>query len=97
MSLPPGVELVSTTSRAISIASDGRSFSFVGTSGGGRMVYVRRLDQFEAAPIRGTDGATTSFFSPDSQSIGFVTSTGELRTVSLAGGLVANVVRKPGR
>ena len=55
------------------------------------MVYLRRLDQFEATPVRGTEGATTSFFSPQGQAIGFVNSAGELRTVSLVDGLVATV------
>lgn len=65
----------------------------MGTSGGGRFVYLRRLDQFDATPIRGTEGASTSFFSPDGQAIGFVTSAGELKTVSLVDGLVATVAK----
>jgi len=78
--------LYSSTSRTVAVAPDGKSFSFVGTSGGARMIYLRRLDRFEAMPIRGTEGATTSFFSPDGASIAFVTSAGELRTVSLTDG-----------
>jgi Tol biopolymer transport system component/tRNA A-37 threonylcarbamoyl transferase component Bud32 len=91
LNLPAGVELYSSTSRTVAVAPDGKSFSFVGTSGGARMIYLRRLDRFEAMPIRGTEGATTSFFSPDGASIAFVTSAGELRTVSLTDGLVVTV------
>jgi eukaryotic-like serine/threonine-protein kinase len=92
VNLPPGVELYSATSRTVAVAPDGKSFSFVGTSGGARLVYLRRLDRFDATAIRGTDGATSSFFSPDGQAIGFVTSAGELKTVSLADGLVVTTV-----
>ena len=91
INLPAGVELYSSTSRTVAVAPDGKSFMFVGTSGGARLLYLRRLDQFEAAPIRGTDGATVAFFSPDGSSIGFVTSAGELRTVSLADSLLVTV------
>jgi eukaryotic-like serine/threonine-protein kinase len=93
VNLPAGVELYSATSRTVAVAPDGKSFSFVGTSGGTRMLYLRRLDRFDATSIRGTDGATTSFFSPDGQAIGFVTSAGELRTISLVDGLVTTVAK----
>jgi Tol biopolymer transport system component len=91
VNLPSGVELYSSTSRTVAVAPDGKSFSFIGTSGGSRLLYLRRLDQFEATPIRGTEGATVAFFSPDSSSVGFVTSAGELRTISLADGVLVNV------
>jgi hypothetical protein len=44
-------------------------------------------------PVRGTEGATTSFFSPDGRAIGFATSAGELRTASLTDGLVTTAAR----
>ena len=56
--------------------------------------YVDRFDRFDASPVRGTDGATTSFFSPDGQKIGFVSSAGELKTVSLIDGLVVTLARE---
>ena len=56
---------------------------------GSRQIYLRRLDQFEATPLRGTDAVSTLFFSPDGTSIGFVTSSGLLRTISLTDGIVA--------
>lgn len=31
----------------------------MGTLGGSRLLYLRRVDQFDATPIRGTDNATT--------------------------------------
>jgi Tol biopolymer transport system component len=60
---------------------------------GERQLFLRRLDRFEVTPIRGTEGATTSFFSPDGKAIGFATSAGELRTASLTDGVVTTAVR----
>jgi Tol biopolymer transport system component len=91
--LPPGVELFGSTSRTVASSPDGRSLAFVGTAAGERQLFLRRLDRFEVTPIRGTEGATTSFFSPDGKAIGFATSAGELRTASLTDGLVTTTVR----
>jgi hypothetical protein len=52
-----------------------------------------RLDRFEASAVRGTNGATTAFFSPDGRSLGFITSAGELRTMTLAEGVVTTAAR----
>ena len=43
------------------------------------------MDQPEAAPIGGTEGAGNLFFSPDSQWVGFFAD-GKLKRVSLTGG-----------
>jgi serine/threonine-protein kinase len=91
ISLPAGVELFTASPRPVAISPDGTRLAFVGVRGGSRQVYVRPLDQFEAVPLRGTDTVSACFFSPDGQSIGFVTSTGLLKTLSLVDGLVATV------
>ena len=93
LTLPPGVELFGSTSRTVASSPDGRSLAFVGTAVGERQLFIRRLDRFDVAPVRGTEGATTSFFSPDGRSLGFATSAGELRTVSLTDGLVTTATR----
>ena len=93
LSLPPGVELFHSTSRTVSSSPDGRSVAIIGVSGGNRQVFLRRLDWFEMTPVRGTDGATTAFFSRDGRSLGFITSAGELRTISLADGVVNTPAR----
>ena len=90
LNLPPGVELFNT-SRTISVSPDGERLAFVGVLNGNRQIYVRRLDRFEAEPLRGTDSATTCFFAPNGRSIGFVTAPGQLKIVSLDDGLVATV------
>ena len=93
MNLPPDVELFHSTSRTVGAAPDGRSIVFVGVSGGNRKVFLRRLDQFEWSAVRGTEGATTAFFAPDGQSLGFIASAGELRTIALADGIVTTAAR----
>jgi len=93
LTLPPGVELFGSTSRTVASSPDGRSLAFVGTAVGERQLFIRQLDRFDVTPVRGTEGATTSFFSPDGKALGFATSAGELRTVSLTDGLVATAAR----
>jgi Tol biopolymer transport system component len=70
--------------------------SFALSPDGSRLVYVARvadktqllerlMNQYEVRPIPGTDGASSPFFSPDSQSIGFFVKE-QLKIVSLRGG-----------
>ena len=84
---PPGVELFTTASRTLAISSDGTRLAFVGVRNSVRSIYMRRLDQFDAEPLRGTEGAFSCFFSPDGTSLGFVTNS-EVKRISLADGLV---------
>ncbi len=46
--------------------------AFVGTSAGSTQIYLRRADQFDPVPIRGTEGGVDPFFSPDGQWLGFM-------------------------
>jgi eukaryotic-like serine/threonine-protein kinase len=93
LTLPAGLELFPSTASTVLASPDGKSIAFVGTSGGSRGLFVRRLDAFESTPVRGTIGVTTASFSPDGQSLVFVTAAGELRTVSLGDGLVTTVTK----
>jgi serine/threonine-protein kinase len=70
---------------AIALSSDGRTIVFSGVQAGYRRLYVRRLDQLDASPIAGTEGALNPFFSPDAQKIGFW-SNNALRWVATSGG-----------
>ena len=90
LALPTGVELF-TSNRTVAVSPDGSRVAFVGVRSGTRQVYLRALDQLESAPLQGSDSATVCFFSPDGQSIGVVTNTGVIRTISLADGLVTTV------
>ena len=73
LAVPPDVELVgSGGDRLIAISPDGRRVAFTGTSGGVTRIYSRSLDTFDVTPIRGTDGGSNPFFSPDGEMLGFI-------------------------
>src|SRR3954471_9302018 len=90
LTLPTGVELF-TSNRTVTVSPDGTVVAFVGIRSGARSVYVRALDHFEATPLRGSDGATACFFSPDGRSIAVVTNVGAMKTISLEDGLVTTI------
>jgi serine/threonine-protein kinase len=57
---------------ALALSPDGKSLAYVEQSSDGRRkIYLRRLDEFEAAPLPGTEGAISPFFSPDGEWIGY--------------------------
>jgi len=87
LTLPAGVELYIGPS-AVAFSPDGTRVAFVGIEAGNRRLYLRRLDEFETVPVRGTEGATSSFFSPDSRSIAFILTDRTMKRVSLEDGLV---------
>jgi serine/threonine-protein kinase len=69
------------------LSPDGSRLAFVAqiAEGAARQIYLRRLDELRAAPIRGTDGALNPFFSPDGRWIAFFAD-GKLKKVPTAGG-----------
>ena len=58
-------------------------------------LWVRTLNQTAPRRLEGTDGAMRPFWSPDSQSIGFVAG-GSLKRVDVSGGPTIDVCRLPG-
>ena len=58
---------------AVILSPNGDMLAFIAqrSEGEARQIYVRRLDQLQAAPLAGTEGALNPFFSPDSQWIAF--------------------------
>jgi eukaryotic-like serine/threonine-protein kinase len=59
---------------SFAISPDGRHLAFVALSEGRARLWVRNLESGAAQPLRGTDGASFPFWSPDSQSLGFFAS-----------------------
>ena len=57
--------------RAFALSPDERNLVYVGTDGEETQWYLRPLDQDQAVPIPGTEGAHVARFSPDGQNIGF--------------------------
>ncbi|MGO9255908.1 MAG: protein kinase domain-containing protein [Bryobacteraceae bacterium] len=75
---------------ALAISPDGSRIAFVSGTGTG-LIYVRAMDQLEAKPIAGTEGASFLSFSPDGSQISFVDSRPSpnvLKKVAIAGGVV---------
>jgi serine/threonine protein kinase/Tol biopolymer transport system component len=73
------------TRTAVALSPDGKRLVFAAIWGGPQQLYVRAMDQLSATPISGTSSASSPFFSPDGQWIGFEAN-GELRKIPLGGG-----------
>ena len=87
---PPEMRLEITTPatdtpQQFALSPDGRSLVFVASGDGLRRLWLRPLDQTEARPLAGTEGALNPFWSPDSKSIGFFAAA-ELLRLDIAGG-----------
>ena len=85
--------------RTFALSPDGGNLVYVGNDGDNRrQLYLRPLDQDQAVPIPGTEGAGFARFSPDGQSIGFFFisnileyPSGELKRVPVNGGAVRTI------
>ncbi len=100
--LPDGVSLLMSEGASIAISRDGRYHVYVGIDVvGTRRLYLRDAAvDYQAAPIRGTEGARGPFFRPDGEWIGFFAedeSTAEfaLKRVRVRGGTPEFVCRVP--
>ena len=68
----------------LALSPDGSLLAYVVEQDGKRQLFLRPLDEFEAKPIPGTEGATQPFFSPDGGWVGFVAAN-RLQKVSVKG------------
>ena len=77
------------------LSPDGRHLVFAATVEGKRTLWLRPLSLLTAQELPGTEGVTfTSFWSPDSRSLGFFAG-GELRKLDLAGGAPQTLCKLP--
>jgi serine/threonine-protein kinase len=86
--VPEDVSMAATSPMGISpmaISPDGTHIAFLGLRAGAKQLYLRTLNRREVTAVPGTEGATTAFFSPDSQWLGYATAT-RLWKVALSGG-----------
>ena len=74
-----------TAQPVAALSPDGRRIIYVAGAPGSYRLFLRAIDQFEAVPVPGTDGAHAPFFSPDGNSIGFFVKT-RLMVMSLPNG-----------
>ena len=77
---------------SIAISPDGRTIAFVATSEGQSRLWIRPLDAGAASPLRGTDGASYPFWSPDSRSIAFFADR-SLRRIDLEGEAIRTLTK----
>ena len=72
------------------LSPDGATLAFVAQQGSQTRLFIRKLDQLQAAPLAGTEGAAYPFFSPDGQWLAFFAA-GKLKKVSVTGGAAVNL------
>jgi serine/threonine-protein kinase len=72
----------------LAFAPDGKRFAYGGPSEGQPQwqLWLHNLEQLDATPIRGSETGCCPTFSPDGQSIAFMTQSAVLRILSLGGG-----------
>ena len=85
LNMPAGVEVATNGTPNVAISADGTRVAFVGGLGGLRRLYLRRFDEFDATPLRGTELVNVCFFSPDGTALAFITNDRLLKKVSLLG------------
>jgi len=80
----------------VAISPDGTLIVYVGAgTGGNPQLFARPLDDTQARPLSGTEGAQQPFFSPDGRSIGFVAGQ-QLKKIAVAGGTAVPLAEVPG-
>jgi len=82
LALPPGDRFSAPGRHLVALSPDGTRFVYAANN----QLYLREMDQLEAAPIRGTDiGSINPFFSPDGQWVGFWAGD-QLKKIAVTGG-----------
>ncbi len=84
---PPDKGSFGTNGADMAFSPDGRHLAFSATGQDGiPRIWIRDLDTLEARPLPGTEDAIYPFWSPDSRSLAFRTST-KLQKIDISGGL----------
>jgi serine/threonine-protein kinase len=87
---PPGnITFDLTIDPMVALSRDGSTMAFVGIDAGIRRLYVRRLSDFEPKMLAGTEGASSPFFSPSGEWIGFFSE--RLKKIPVGGGPVIDL------
>ena len=91
LDLGPDVSLGSSIGPAAILSPDGTRIVFVSQDADRTShLFTRRLDQPKAAPMPGTEGAYSPFFSPDGQWVAFF-AVGKLKKTRIDGGQVVSL------
>ncbi len=73
--------------RGVQVSPDGRQIATILVKEGKQQIWIRGLDALEFTPLAGTDGAESTFWSPDSRHIGFFADA-KLKKIERSGGPV---------
>ena len=73
LALPTGQELLAPGGTRLAWSPEGEAFVYTGPGKGRSQLWLRKLNELQATPIAGSEGATSPVFSPDGKEIGFVT------------------------
>ncbi len=76
----------------LALSPDGKTVAWVDSEGGTSKIYLRRLGEFDAHPLMGTEHAQQLFFSPDSKWLGFFAN-GKMKKAPVGGGAPVTVAR----
>src|SRR5439155_2777784 len=81
---------------SLALSPNGQTLAFAApnTSGDTWQLYVRNLDQLQAVPLPGTEGAFNPFLSRDGEWIGFFV-LGKLKKISVRGGAAITLCDAP--
>jgi serine/threonine-protein kinase len=81
----------------IAISPDGSQIVYRASTvaGGMPQLFLRYLNQYDVVPIRGTERATSPFFSPDGEWLAFIAD-GKLKKTRVSGGVPVIICDAPG-
>ena len=79
---------------AVAISRDGTKIAYLGARGHTTQLFLRPVDRLEPQPLPGSANATSPFFSPDGQWVGFFAD-GKLKKVSVNGGEATTLCDAP--
>jgi Tol biopolymer transport system component/tRNA A-37 threonylcarbamoyl transferase component Bud32 len=92
LAFPTGQDLLAPGGIRLAWSPDGEAFVYTGPGKGRSQLWLRRLNDLQAVPIAGSEGATSPVFSPDGREIGFVSlSPFVVKIVGLSDGQVRTV------
>jgi eukaryotic-like serine/threonine-protein kinase len=88
VSTPPGTTIgVAENRNRIALSPDGRRLAILASTEGKQQIWLRAFDSLTAAPLSGTEGAVSPFWSPDSRFVAFFSpGDGMLKKVAVTGG-----------
>ena len=78
----------------LDLSRDGTKLVFIADHDGRRQLYVRTRNRIDPTPVSGTDGASSPFFSPDGQWVGFFAD-GKLKKAPIEGGAAMALADAP--